>query len=218
MPKTYAKGMEEITRWGHWIVTHDVVFDGDTPVECHKDITVNPGASLSAQLHWGRGETYEGLEGVTKVYVNGKIFEIGEGDTVEIPRGSIHFSWNESGEQSKFHEIQVGPLCDELDIKRCADKYKFPDELDSDRDIVNMMIQIAKDRYETKDIAAGFHDNDFMPDVLEIMKGFDYNFDNGDAVEVLSSFFESMVEDAKTQHMTLTPDLPQILAKAAPKA
>ena len=207
--RTYQKDMEEDTRWGHWVVTHDVVFadDGITPIEAQKDITVNPDASLSAQNHWGRGETYTWISGVTMVYVNGKIIPLEkDGDKIEIPRGSIHFSWNPSSDtKGVFHEVQHGPLCDEDDIMRCADKYKKQEQLDSDRDIADMMIAVAKDRYETEDLAADYDQNDFMPAVLEIAKNYDFNFENGDCREELASMFESMIMDAKEKHKALTP-------------
>ncbi len=146
----YEKDVEEETRWGFWrVVTHPVEC-GKTGkiIECQKHITVNPEASLSLQVHKGRGETYIGLEGTTHVCVNGDIFELKEGEELYIPRGALHFSWNEGNEKSKFHEIQKGPLCNEGDIKRSADKYKLAHELDSDESVVEMMISVAKDRWD----------------------------------------------------------------------
>lgn len=150
----YELGRTEQTRWGMWeVVTEPKKDEKGTITECQKHITVNPGASLSLQCHVGRGETYIGLEGTTHVCINGEVFELKEGDELYIPRGALHFSWNEGDVPSKFHEIQAGPLCDEADIKRSADKYKLAHELDSDRSVVNMMIDVCKSRYECHDFA-----------------------------------------------------------------
>lgn len=146
----YELGKKEETRWGFWeVVTEPKKGANDTVVECQKHITVNAGASLSLQVHKGRGETYIGLEGTTHVCINGEVFELNEGDELYIPRGALHFSWNEGDVPSKFHEIQSGPLCDEADIKRSADKYKLAHELDSDESVVQMMIDVVKDRYDS---------------------------------------------------------------------
>ena len=212
-PVVYAKGEEANTRWGHWIVCEHPVTNPETGkiTRCEKHITVNPMASLSGQNHFGRGETYIGLEGVTKVYVNGKIFDIGVGDTVEIPRGSLHYSWSLNG--SKFHEIQHGVDCDEADIKRCADKYKTPDQLDSDDDIVHLMMAVAKDRYETEDISRPFDSNDFMPHVVKILDMNGHDFENTATQSALYDFFKSMIDDCKHQHKTSTPNPQQIQQK-----
>lgn len=207
----YEKGREADTRWGHWIVTHDVKKNPETgrPVECHKDITVNPGASLSAQLHWGRGERYTGLAGVTGVYVNGHVFTLNEGESVDVPRGSIHFSWNDGAVQSKFHEIQSGPLCDEADILRCADKYKRQEELDDDHSIVSLLLKIAKDRFEAEADRANMVAHDFMSEVVSRSAAAanpENPFDDESYVDGLNDYFHALVGQCKKDHDALTPE------------
>ncbi len=152
-PVVYAKDVEDFTRWGHWIViTHPVeCAKTENIIECQKHITVDPQASLSLQIHKGREEIYKGLEGTTKVCVNGEVFDLKPSEELFLHRGALHFSWNADTEKSKFHEIQQGPLCDENDIFRSADKYKTPDKLNSDDDVIQMMISVCKDRYDAGD-------------------------------------------------------------------
>lgn len=211
---TYAKDMEADTRWGHWIVTHDVVIDPVTgrPIRCEKDITVNSGASLSAQVHWGRGEHYKGLEGETKVYVNGHVFSIKEGESVIVPRGSIHFSWNESDAQSKFHEIQEGPLCDELDIMRSADQYKKSNQLNNDDEIVTILLKVARERFETEALQAGFVGQDWMNEVVSLAANSEKAenpFADETFVANLRTFFFDVVKKSREDHQRLTPPLPK---------
>ena len=149
-PIIYVINKCEKTRWGWWKVTDHPVQDSITGnfIECHKDIGIEADASLSLQIHLGRGETYVGISGVTHVCVNGVITALTEGEVLYIPRGGLHFSWNESDQESVFHEIQAGQNCDEADIMRSADKYKSAEGLDSDDDVIDIMVKVAKDRDE----------------------------------------------------------------------
>jgi mannose-6-phosphate isomerase-like protein (cupin superfamily) len=45
-------------------------------------------------LHPAQDEKFEVLEGGISVRVDGEERELGEGDTIEIPRGSVHQMWN----------------------------------------------------------------------------------------------------------------------------
>ena len=202
----YAKGKDARTRWGYWIVNEHPVKCPDTGkiIRCEKYITVDPMASLSGQTHFGRGGKYIALEGTTMVYVNGRTVGLNsEHPTIEIPRGSLHFSWSEKG--SKFHEIQQGPNCDENDIMRCADKYKNASEMNSDADIIKLMIRTAKDRFETEDIEQSFVPHDFMPDVLDIIADFNNDFNAEGAVVQLTAYFQAMIDDCKRTHRDRTP-------------
>lgn len=214
-PVTYQKGMEADTRWGHWIVTDDVVFDSVTgkPIRCQKDITVNAGASLSAQVHWGRGEHYTGIEGETHVYVNGHVFKIKKDESVVVPRGSIHFSWNETNSPSKFHEIQQGPLCDEDDIMRCADKYKKPSEMNSDKEVVSLLLKVARERYDTEPGDSEYVAQDYMNSVKNFAREHECTpnpFANETFVDELRLYFENLIKSCKSDHQSLTPALSEI--------
>lgn len=195
---TYEKGKESAPdlTWGHWIVvTHPVeCHKTGNIIECQKHITVKPQNSLSLQLHKGREEIYKGMEGVTKICVNGVVSDLGVGDEVFLPRGSLHFSWNEDETQkSKFHEIQQGPLCDENDIKRAADKLKPDHMLHSDDEVLDMMINVARDRDEKGEKPHNDHD------LLAIYQDFKNSPDLRDKMNVV-------LQNCKDIHFNETPN------------
>lgn len=98
--------------WGYYRVLHEV------PGMKVKELTVNPGCSLSMQRHSHRAEYWIISEGVAKVekeYVDVLLYPH---ETISIGVGQWHQLSNPYGTPLKVVEIQYGTACDEQDIER----------------------------------------------------------------------------------------------------
>jgi mannose-1-phosphate guanylyltransferase/mannose-1-phosphate guanylyltransferase/mannose-6-phosphate isomerase len=104
--------------WGYYRVLHEV--DG-----CKvKELTVNPGKSLSMQKHFKRHELWHVTEG--KCIVNQQMqggyqlppLELTKHNQLSIPQGDWHQLTNPFSEPCKIVEIQYGEACTEEDIER----------------------------------------------------------------------------------------------------
>lgn len=106
-------------QWGYYRVLHEP----NNNVKL-KELTVDPGKSLSMQKHQDRSEFWFVSEGVASVYtVNNStdVESIGmykEHQHIWIPRGSWHQLVNETDKPLKLIEIQYGDQCIEEDIER----------------------------------------------------------------------------------------------------
>ena len=105
-------------QWGHYRVLYEV--DSKTKV---KELTVDPGKSLSMQKHFHRHEYWMCIEGTATVYTgydpsNLKRRELIAHEEITIPLGYWHRLENNTDEQIKIIEIQYGTECVESDIKR----------------------------------------------------------------------------------------------------
>ena len=104
--------------WGYYRVLHSVL---GTKV---KELTVNPGQSLSMQRHALRHEFWHVTEGkcdVEQVLPSGYALPIQtliEHKQLEIPQGHWHRICNPYHEPCKLVEIQYGTECNEADIER----------------------------------------------------------------------------------------------------
>lgn len=102
--------------WGYYRVLHEV--DG-TKV---KELTINPGQSLSMQKHNLRAEHWHVSEGKCCVYYpNGAANKVEYLDThvqYSIPVGEWHQLSNPFDVPCRIVEIQYGGACDESDIER----------------------------------------------------------------------------------------------------
>lgn len=104
--------------WGYYRVLHEVA---GTKV---KELTVNPGQSLSMQRHWKRSEYWHVSEGqcmVEQQMDNGyfmPVQELSEHMSIHIPRGGWHRLVNPFNTPCKIVEIQYGTDCIEEDIER----------------------------------------------------------------------------------------------------
>ena len=88
-----------------------------------KKLSINPGAVLSLQSHIHRSEHWIVLKGYAKVTIDKKIKKICEGESIFIPKGSIHRIENNGELKTIIIEIQVGDIIDEDDIIRYEDIY-----------------------------------------------------------------------------------------------
>ena len=88
-----------------------------------KKIKVNPGASLSLQMHFRRSEHWVVVSGKAKIEIDNLKKIIEPNESVYIPLGVKHRLSNPSKFPLTLIEIQSGDYLGEDDIKRFEDKY-----------------------------------------------------------------------------------------------
>ncbi len=88
-----------------------------------KRIEVNPGASLSLQLHKKRAEHWIVVRGIANVEINEKKFILQENQSCFIPEGHKHRLSNLNKEPLIIIEVQSGTYLGEDDIIRLEDNY-----------------------------------------------------------------------------------------------
>ncbi len=108
--------------WGHYT---GVVEDNRWQV---KRIVVNPGASLSLQMHHHRAEHWIIVKGTALVEKDGEKQLIGENQSTYIPLGCKHRLTNPGRMPMELIEVQSGAYLGEDDIIRFEDSYKRIDE------------------------------------------------------------------------------------------
>jgi len=107
------KAPKTIRPWGYYRVLHEVA---GTKV---KELTVEPGQTLSMQRHQDRSEYWFVTEGACQVkteFSNMQIFRHDE--MIKIPKERWHQLCNPFTEPCKLVEIQYGTRCVEQDIER----------------------------------------------------------------------------------------------------
>ena len=103
--------------WGYYTVLAD---EADHKV---KRIVVYPGQRLSLQKHQQRAEHWFVLSGEGIVTLDGNRLNKKGGESVEIPRGSVHRIENQGTADLSFIEVQTGDYFGEEDIERMEDDY-----------------------------------------------------------------------------------------------
>ena len=88
-----------------------------------KQIVVNPGASLSLQMHHHRAEHWVVVSGTAEVQVDDRIQMLTEDQSVYIPIGSKHRLTNPGRLSLTLIEVQSGGYLGEDDIVRLDDVY-----------------------------------------------------------------------------------------------
>jgi len=119
-----AKGRKEIREntvthrpWGKYeSIDHGARFQV-------KLITVNPGASISLQLHHHRSEHWVIVSGTGKVTRGDEVFQLYENQSTFIPVGVRHRLENPGHIPLELIEVQSGGYLGEDDIVRFDDKY-----------------------------------------------------------------------------------------------
>jgi cytidyltransferase-like protein len=99
-------------RWGYYRVLHDV---SGMKV---KELTVEPGESLSNQRHFKRAEHWIVSEGQCKVQTETETLSLGLHQTIDIPTKGWHKLYNPYDVPCRIVEIQYGETCEESDIER----------------------------------------------------------------------------------------------------
>ncbi|MBD9584313.1 MULTISPECIES: mannose-1-phosphate guanylyltransferase/mannose-6-phosphate isomerase [Delftia] len=88
-----------------------------------KRIVVNPGASLSLQMHHHRAEHWVVVKGTAEVTNGEKTFLLGENESTFIPLGHVHRLANPGKVPLEIIEVQSGSYLGEDDIVRFEDTY-----------------------------------------------------------------------------------------------
>ncbi|MFM2158801.1 MAG: mannose-phosphate guanyltransferase, partial [Cyanobacteriota bacterium] len=88
-----------------------------------KKIIVNPGASLSLQMHHHRAEHWIVVKGTAVVEKDGSQELVGENQSTYIPLGARHRLTNPGKIPVELIEVQSGPYLGEDDIVRFEDRY-----------------------------------------------------------------------------------------------
>jgi mannose-6-phosphate isomerase-like protein (cupin superfamily) len=88
-----------------------------------KRIIVNPGASLSLQMHHHRAEHWIVVSGTANVTCGDKQFLLVENESTYIPLGAKHRLENPGTIPCEIIEVQSGSYLGEDDIVRFEDKY-----------------------------------------------------------------------------------------------
>ncbi len=103
--------------WGSY---HSIDVDARFQV---KRITVNPGASLSLQMHHHRAEHWVVVKGTARVTVDDKVSLLSENESTYIPLGAKHRLENPGHIALELIEVQSGAYLGEDDIVRYEDVY-----------------------------------------------------------------------------------------------
>ncbi len=88
-----------------------------------KHIVVNPGASLSLQMHHHRAEHWTVIKGAGMITCDEKEFMLHPNESTFIPLGSKHRLANPGEAPVEIIEVQVGEYLGEDDIVRFEDRY-----------------------------------------------------------------------------------------------
>ncbi|MFN4245457.1 MAG: cupin domain-containing protein, partial [Brevinematia bacterium] len=88
-----------------------------------KRIVVNPGESLSLQLHYHRSEHWVVIKGTAKVTVGDNTIFLKENESTFIPKTVKHRLENPGKIPLEIIEIQIGDYISEDDIVRFSDVY-----------------------------------------------------------------------------------------------
>jgi mannose-1-phosphate guanylyltransferase/mannose-6-phosphate isomerase len=88
-----------------------------------KRILVNPGASLSLQMHYHRAEHWIVVSGTAEVTNGDKVLVLSENQSTYIPLGQVHRLANPGKMPLEIIEVQSGSYLGEDDIVRFDDSY-----------------------------------------------------------------------------------------------
>jgi mannose-1-phosphate guanylyltransferase / mannose-6-phosphate isomerase len=88
-----------------------------------KRITVNPGASLSLQVHHHRAEHWIVVKGIARITRGDEVFMLNEDESTYIPWGTRHRLENPGRIPLELIEVQSGSYLEEDDIVRFEDTY-----------------------------------------------------------------------------------------------
>jgi mannose-6-phosphate isomerase-like protein (cupin superfamily) len=88
-----------------------------------KRITVDPGKTLSLQIHHHRAEHWIVVHGAAEVTVGSDRMLVYENQSVRIPQGAVHRLANPGIIPLQVIEVQIGAYLGEDDIVRLEDAY-----------------------------------------------------------------------------------------------
>ena len=116
--REYRIGDRDNRPWGSYEVVATAQHGEEEQVE--KIITILPRKVLSLQSHRGRSERWTAVKGTFAAVLDTKIVIVLEGDSVDVPAGTLHALASPGPSQIQVHEVQTG-ICRESDIERYAD-------------------------------------------------------------------------------------------------
>lgn len=108
---------EEKRPWGYYRIL------SDQPGYKAKEIVVMPGKRLSLQRHQLREEHWYILQGQAEVTLGDNILHFEAGESLDIPKNTLHRVANRGTTEIRFIEIQRGEYFGEDDIERFEDDY-----------------------------------------------------------------------------------------------
>jgi len=115
--KLKSRPMYEERRWGTYKVIDYVEFP-DGYCALTKQLTLNPGCSISYQRHSCRNEVWTFIDGEGEIVLDGNRRKVARGETVTILKGTLHALRATSS--LTFIEVQSGSNLIEEDIERFA--------------------------------------------------------------------------------------------------
>jgi D-beta-D-heptose 7-phosphate kinase/D-beta-D-heptose 1-phosphate adenosyltransferase len=115
------KAPKTIRPWGYYRVLHEDSMGGNPKTKV-KELTVDPGSSISLQRHKFRREYWVVTSGTATVELEGQPKTLGIHEDVEIPIGWWHRLSNKTTMPLRIVEIQTGMKCEEEDIERAPHK------------------------------------------------------------------------------------------------
>lgn len=113
------KAPKTIRNWGYYRVLHEVRGPLE-PTMVVKELTVDPGKSLSMQYHDFRSEYWIVSEGTATLKKEGsdQVITLNKHENTTIDRKEWHQLCNETTDPLRVVEIQYGDMCIEEDITR----------------------------------------------------------------------------------------------------
>ena len=115
------KAPKTIRPWGYYRVLHEDSMGGNPKTKV-KELTVDPGSSISLQRHKFRREYWVVTSGTATVELEGQPKTLGIHEDLEIPIGWWHRLSNKTTMPLRIVEIQTGMKCEEEDIERAPHK------------------------------------------------------------------------------------------------
>ena len=118
MMQTRTQTIERIQRpWGWYETVSEV------PGNKIKRIGVLPGQQLSLQKHHHRAEHWVVVQGVARVTLDDRVFDLSPGQHCDIALGQVHRIANLGTDALEIVEVQFGNYLGEDDIVRLSDDY-----------------------------------------------------------------------------------------------
>ena len=115
------KAPKTIRNWGYYRVLHEDGIGGNLKTKV-KELTVDPGSSISLQRHQFRREYWVVTSGKATIELEGQPKTLSIHEDVEIPIGWWHKLSNKTTMPLRIVEIQTGIKCEEEDIERAPHK------------------------------------------------------------------------------------------------
>ncbi len=116
----YSEAVEHVTTYRPW-GSYTILEEG--PRYKIKRIVVNPGESLSLQMHYHRSEHWVVIRGTARVTIGDKIQYLHENESVFVPKSTKHRLENPGKIPLEIIEVQNGEYVGEDDIVRFDDMY-----------------------------------------------------------------------------------------------